>query len=129
MRRQCLCGFCAFVFAFLYELGLILFALQMILLSKPVVQFEVSSPIFDMLIPDICYTLPPLAFASVALALMAQVPSMGSCLVISILTQLHCLGALSRKRPEWHCHFGAILTNVYAAVRACGFESDELLSI
>ena len=78
-----------------------------------------------MLIPDFCHTLPPLAFASVALALMAQVPSMGSCIVISILTQMHCLGALSRKQPEYHCHFGAILTNVYAAVRACGFESDE----
>ena len=43
---------------------------------------------------------------------------MGSCILISILTQMHCLAALSRKQPEYHCHFGAILTNVYAAVRA-----------
>ena len=38
-------------------------------------------------------------------------------MMISILTHMHCLGSLSRKRPEYHCHFGVILMNVYAAVR------------
>ena len=38
-------------------------------------------------------------------------------MMLSILTHMHCLGSLSRKRPEYHCHFGVILMNVYAAVR------------
>ena len=69
------------------------------------------------MVSELFYIIPPLAFASINLALMSQALSMKSCIVISVLTHMHCLGSLSRRRPEYHCHFSVILMNVFAVVR------------